>query len=95
MALCNVVEKKWLYRKFLLNIGNSSYSLEYSGWGMGYELVILDGKAIAGGISSPWFIPSFPFNVDEHKVLLNIRVWPWFAIKSLNILIDGQNVYSE
>lgn len=94
MIVCKLLEKKWLYRKFLLTIDGNSYHVEYLGRGAGYEYVVLDGNAVAGGTSQPWFIPSFCFDIEQHKIVLNVRVWPWLTIRSLNITVDGIEVFT-
>lgn len=94
MIVCKMVESKWLYRKLLLTIDGNSYCVEYNGRGAGYEYVALDGNAIAGGTSQPWFIPSFSFNIQQHRIILNVRVWAWLSIRSLKISVDGIEIFS-
>ncbi|NAR98436.1 hypothetical protein GPS49_05400 [Acinetobacter haemolyticus] len=94
MIDCKLLEKKWLYRKFLLTIDGRSYYIEYHGRGAGYEYVALDGNAVAGGTSQPWFIPSFSFDIEEHKIVVNVRVWPWLTIRSLKIAVNGIEVFT-
>jgi len=52
-------------------------------------------KVAAGRVSAIWFIPEFSFTVGSKPALLKVRVWPWFAIRSLELIIDGLSVYSE
>lgn len=78
----------------MLTIDGNSYHIEYYGRGAGYEYVALDGKAVAGGTSQPWFIPSFSFDIDQYKIMLNVRIWPWLTIKNLKIAVDGVEVFS-
>jgi len=94
IIVCKLLEKKWLYRKFLLTLDGNSYHIEYYGRGAGYEYVALDGNAVAGGVSQPWFIPSFSFDIDQYKIVLNVHIWPWLAIKNLKIEVDGIEVFS-
>lgn len=94
MIVCKMLEKKWLYRKFLLIIDGNSYCIEYYGRGAGYEYVALDGSAVAGGTSQPWFIPTFTFEIEQHRIVLNIRVWAWLMIRSVKITLDGIEVFS-
>jgi len=42
-----------------------------------------------------WFVPEFSFTIGSTPGLLKVKVWPWFAIRSLELIIDGQSVYSE
>lgn len=78
----------------MLTIDGNSYHVEYYGRGTGYEYVALDGNTVAGGISQPWFIPSFSFEIEQHKIVLNVRVWVWLKIRSLNITVDGIEVFT-
>lgn len=92
---CRLLEKKWLYRKFLLETEEGSYCVEYSGRGLGYECVLVNGEAVAGGVSRYWFIPRFQFALGSKVGVLNVRVWPWLTIRSLRIDFEGHEVYVE
>jgi hypothetical protein len=88
-------EKGWLYRAFDVTTPEGTYRVTYNGRGLGNESVTVNGEFAAGAVSGMWFIPEFSFAVGSIPALLKVRVWPWFAIRSLELIMDGQSVYSE
>jgi len=88
-------EKGWLFRAFEVTTANGTYRVTYNGRGLGHESVTINGKFAAGALSAMWFIPEFSFTIGSIPALLKVKVWPWFAIRSLELIIDGQSVYSE
>jgi len=88
-------EKGWLYRAFEVTTFEGNYRVIYDGRGLGHESVSVNGKFAAGRTSAIWFIPEFSFSVGSIPALLKVRVWPWFAIRSLELIINGEAVYSE
>ena len=94
-ATARLDEKGWLYRALEVTTPEGTYRVVYNGRGLGHESVAINGQFAAGGISAMWFVPEFSFTVGSSSGLLKVRVWPWFAIRSLKLIIDGQSVYSE
>lgn len=88
-------EKGWLYRAFDVTTPEGTYRVTYNGRGLGKESVTVNGKFAAGQMSLIWFIPEFSFSVGSIQALLKVRVWPWCAIRSLELIINGEPVYSE
>jgi hypothetical protein len=87
--------KGWLYRAFEVTTHEGTYRVTYNGRGLGHEHVTVNGKFAAGQTSALWFIPEFSFRVGSTPAMLKVRVWPWFAIRSVELIIDGQSVYSD
>jgi hypothetical protein len=94
-ATAKLDEKGWLYRAFEVTTSEGTYRITYNGRGLGHENVSVNGKFAAGCTSAIWFIPEFSFSVGSIPALLKVRVWPWFAIRSLELTINGEAVYSE
>src|SRR5215204_499426 len=88
-------DKGWLYRAFEVTTHEGTYRVTYNGRGLGHESVTVNGKFVAGQTSAIWFIPEFSFSLGSIQTLLKVKVWPWFAIRSLELIIDGEPVYSE
>lgn len=88
-------EKGWLYRAIEVTTPEGTYRVTYNGRGLGHESVTVNGEFAAGRVSAMWFIPEFSFSVGSIPALLKVKVWPWFAIRSLELIIDGQSLYSE
>lgn len=48
------------------------------------------------GHSLHWFAPRFEFSLEgQHSVVIEVRIWLWFAFKSFVLTIDDHIVYSE
>lgn len=88
-------EKSWLYRTFDVTTPEGTYRVIYSGRGLGYESVTVNGKLATAKMSALWFIPEFAFSLGSFQVMLKVKVWPWCAIRSLELIINGETVYSE
>ncbi len=88
-------DRGWLYRAFDVTTAEGSYRVTYNGRSLGHESVTVNGEFAAGRVSAIWFIPEFSFTVGSKPALLKVRVWPWFAIRSSELIIDGLSVYSE
>ncbi len=90
-----LTHKGWLRRIFAVSTPDGSYTVEYSGRGAGYETVAVNNEIVAGGTSSPWFIPEFQFKLGTRPAVLDVRVWPWLAVRSLSLSVDGRVLYHE
>jgi hypothetical protein len=88
-------EKGWLYRALEVATPEGTYRITYSGRGLGHESVTVNGKLAAAKRSRLWFVPEFSFPVGTMQGLLKVKVWPWLAIRSLQLIVGGELVYSE
>jgi hypothetical protein len=87
--------KGWLRRVLTVTTPEASYTVEYSGRGLGYETVSVDHEVVAGGTSVRWFIPRFEFALGARPAVVEVRVWPWFAVRSLSLFVGGTLLYQE
>jgi hypothetical protein len=95
MVTAGLDEKGWLYRALEVSTPEGTYRVNYNGRGLGHESVTVNGEFAAGRTSAIWFIPEFSFSVGSQQALVKVKVWPWFAIRSLELLVGGELVYSE
>jgi hypothetical protein len=93
-----LIESGWLYRKIQLPTPLSA-TVEYSGRGVGFESVRIDGLIVARKTNLLWFVPHFDFVVStpcgDLAGAIDVRVAPWFTISRFSLAIDGKEVYSE
>lgn len=93
-----VIRRGWLLRQIRLS-GDISAVVEYSGRGMGYESVRVNGIPVAESASFAWFTPRFDFELETpHGKLptaLEVRVAPWLDISGLQVAVAGVLVYAE
>lgn len=85
----------WLRREFEITESETRYIVEYYGRGAGWEGVRVNGELVTAKQNKTWFVPRFEFRFGQHQAEIHIRVWPWFAVRSLSFLVDGIEVYAE
>jgi hypothetical protein len=88
-------EKSWLYRAFEVVTTGGVYRVTYNGRGLGYESVTVNEEVAARQVSVMWFVPEFCFSIGSTQAIVKVKVWPWLAIRSFELIIDGESVYSE
>ena len=87
-------ERGWLYRVFAVATPEGTYRVAYDGRGLGDESVSVNGR-LAARRASLWFVPEFSFFIGSAPALLRVKVWPWLAIRSFELRVNGEQVYSE
>jgi hypothetical protein len=88
----------WLHRAIRLQ-GEVEATVEYNGWGAGYESVLVDGQEVSRRQSTMWFVPEFDFSIrcaeGPVPARLEVRVAPWLRIRALRLTVAGTVVYAE
>ncbi len=97
MATARLVEQSWLKRVLEVSLDDTErpYHVTYQGRGIGYEGVLVDGVIAARQTSYFWFVPRFPFRLSDQDAVIEVRVWPWLALRSLRLSVNGETLYSE
>lgn len=85
----------FLYRRFIVENAGRFFVVEWRGGEIGSEHVYVDGQKAAGGRSLKWFLPRFLFELGDAVAVLEVRVWPWLALRWLRLKIDGEVEYEE
>jgi hypothetical protein len=62
---------------------------------MGNETIVVDGTIVAQAHSTWWFTPHFRFRIGSAEALLAARFWPWLTLRWMELIVDGQVLYSE
>jgi hypothetical protein len=62
---------------------------------MGYEQVSVRPGTVTRKVSLIWFVPHFDFDVGGRPATINVSVWPWLAIRSFLLRVDGSLMYVE
>jgi hypothetical protein len=89
-----LIRRRWLYRCIEVDLPDGPHVLEYNGWGIGSEKVVIDGHTIRR-TSIYWFVPRFDFTLGGRPWVVEVRVWPWFGLRSLVLRVDGKVIYAE
>jgi len=90
-----LVNRGWLYRALEVRTPEAVYRVTYSGRGLGYESVSVNGKLVAAKASGIWFTPEFSFPLGSRQALVKVSVWAWMAIRSFELVVDGVSIHSE
>ncbi|HEX8369115.1 MAG TPA: hypothetical protein VF604_11290 [Pyrinomonadaceae bacterium] len=94
MFIAELIEKRWLYRKFQVLAPYGTFEVLYNGCGIGYEEIRVNYE-IACRLNSLWFVPEFEFKIGKANAQINVSVWAWMQIRSFDFEIEGESVYSE
>lgn len=91
----HLVSRGLLRRKIELQLPEGRFFVEYSGDHFGHELVNVSPGRIVRKVSLIWFAPRFDFDVGGRPATIKVRVWPWLAIRSFELHVDGNPLYTE
>jgi hypothetical protein len=88
-------KKKWLFREWEVTMPSGDFTVIYSGLGIGHESVRVNGEVAVMTTSWIWFVPTFEFNIAGMPARVDVRVWPWFTLRSIRLQIGSEVCYSE
>ena len=87
--------KSWLLREWEVTTPQGAYVVTYSGRGHGYESVAVNNQVVAKAGSPTWFVPRFVFLLGDSFAKVEVRVWPWLALRGIHLRIGGVLHYRE
>jgi hypothetical protein len=90
-----LIKSSWLSRTWEISTPDGKFTVQYSGLGFGNEKISVNGKVTVKKSSLLWFVPRFEFPLGQAPAILEIRVWPWLAIRSLLLNVNGEDCYRE
>ena len=85
----------WLLRQLEVELPEGRFIVTYNGRGFGYESVYVDEQVAEHATSLLWFVPVFVFPLGRRLGTIEVRVWPWLALRSLHLIVDGEVLYAE
>jgi hypothetical protein len=90
-------KRGWLKRVIEINDHEPPLLITYNGRGHGYESVSIQGdKHVENRKRSMiWFIPKFDLDYQDDHYTVEVKIWPWLAIKSVIVSKNGNVVYRE
>lgn len=94
MITAKLDRRSWLRRTILVQTPEGRFAVEYDGRGFGGEAVSVDGRVADRQTSGLWFAPRFRLRLGKRPAELEVRFWPWIALRSLTLSVDGKEVYS-
>jgi hypothetical protein len=85
----------WLRRVLRVCWPEGEQQIAYSGRSLMEERITLDGKLEVKYRIGSWFRPVSRFFMASWPAAIVLRVWPWLAIRSFHLLIDGKVLYCD
>lgn len=90
-------------RVLSVQLSSGHYTVQYNGFGLGCESVLVDGKIAAGETSWLRMVPRFDFAVGPHAGVIQIqtKLWrdllgPFFGrLESFSFAVDGEVLYQD
>jgi hypothetical protein len=89
-----LIRRGWLLRGIEVELPDGAHFVEYNGRGFGFEQVSIDSTMICRR-SWHWFVPRFEFKLGGYPATVEVRVRPWFALRSLVLQLGGRVIYAE
>lgn len=87
--------KAWLVREWDVTTPHGPSVVKYSGWGKGYETVFVNHLIAVRTPSVFWYVPRFDFFVGLTPATVEVRVWPWLALRSIRLSLGNKVCYHE
>jgi hypothetical protein len=88
-------KKTWLFREWSVVTSAGEQTVSYDGRRYGYEFVRVNGSVVIKTRSWVWFIPKFEFQIGDIPARVDVRVWPWFALRAIRLQVADEICYSE
>ena len=92
---CTLKKKAWLYRLFDVTTSERSFKVEYDGKGLGFERVLVQNEVVDLKKTLYWYAPRFEFMIGSLPAVIEVRVWIWLQIKSIRLIVSGEEIYAE
>ncbi len=87
--------RRWVKRGIEIHSADKVIPIRYSGRGIGTEKLVIADQEIVAHSPYGWFVPHFEAQVGDDRVVVRVGVWPWLALRSFLIDINGETVYAE
>ena len=98
-----LLKKTRVGRILRLSAPSGEYTVEYSGYGVGYESVLVDGAVVARERSWVKMVPRFEFPIGPHAGVIRIETKLWRdllgpligRLESFVLEVDSEVVYED
>src|SRR6478672_12970570 len=84
-----------LRRVMEVKTDRESHTVEYDGYGNGYERVLVDGEVAVKRWDLLWFVPRFEFFIGHVPAAIDVRVALSFRIRAIQMSVREEVIYSE
>lgn len=96
--MASVMLRERLFQKRVLEVAiddDQNFLVTYNARGLGSECVEVDGRIAVRLWSFWWFNSKFEFRLGTHEAMIEVRFWPWLAVRSFLLVVDGEVAYRE
>src|SRR5687767_9065148 len=101
--------KSWLFREWEVSVPTGHFRIAYSGHGHTFEgggldvvgrsyrfqSVRVDGIIVVKTRRVFWYVPRFDFSLGGLPATVEVRVWPWLALRAIRLHVGGDVCYTE
>ena len=95
MTKAKLIQSGRLVREWEIIDGLRFCRLIYNGNGIGFESVLIDNQTIKKTRSWFWYVPRFDFEIYDMSAVIEVRVWPWLAIRAIHLRISDKILHQE
>ena len=90
-----ITSQGWLKKTIEIEMINRSVQIDYSGRTFKFGSAYIDGVPLEADKSTFWFTPKFETLLDGNRYEIEIRVWPWLAVRSFSVSVNEKRVFLE
>lgn len=94
-VFAELIERGWMHRVLRIRTSRAVRTLQYVGFGAGWDGVDIDGELVTRDKSTWLRAQRLMFSVDGQAGLLVVRKWPWFTVRDLELTLDAMQVYRD
>ena len=94
-ATARLVDRGALYRAIDVVTPGRVYCVAYEAGLNSLPRLLVDGENVADVVPGFWMPRRYHFGLGPWPAELHVRVWPWYRIRRLTLVVAGHQVYAE
>ncbi|HTN75467.1 MAG TPA: hypothetical protein VL096_09475, partial [Pirellulaceae bacterium] len=94
-VVATLVTSAWMRREFEVVTSEGTYRVAYEGRTMGKEWVTINGVQQQPRRSYIAIVPHHEFMLGSRRAEIVVTGWPWMALRSLVLAVEGVAIYRE
>ena len=89
------IKHGWLQRTIKIEHEDKSVIIHYTGLTLNLGSVLVNGNCVRSQRSRIWFNSKFDFDIRGEHYSLEVRIWPWLAVRSFSLANFNGQVFLE